>query len=160
MQPLINEWQLGTKLNQALQHQHRADFSLWLALLSPAIEEMAAFLTPVSEAKPANPDLYRALGLVKNRSFGWQPHDATTLHQQSVAVQQSLAQLKLHSYLQPEPWVLQEDPRKLDAQIIADLDAHCRRRLSSATLERPATDETALFEILEQLADEPFFTPA
>lgn len=160
MQPLINEWQLGTKLNQALQHQHRADFSLWLALLSPAIEEMAAFQTPVSEVKPANSDLYQVLGLVKTRSFGWQKHDTTTLQQQSVAIQYSLAQLKLHSYLQPEPWVLQEDSRKLDSQIIADLDAHCRRRLNSAPIERPATDETALFEILEQLADEPFFTPA
>jgi hypothetical protein len=159
MQPLINEWQLGTKLNQALQHQQRGDFSLWLALLSPAIEEMAAFQTPISETEPINHDLYQALGVVKTRSFGWQQPDSKTLQQQSVAVQQSLAQLKLQSYLHPEPWVLLEDPRKLDPQIIADLDLHCRRRLNSASLNRETTDETALFEILEQLADEPFFTP-
>lgn len=160
MQPLINEWQLGNKLNQALQQQQRADFSLWLALLSPAVEEMAAFETPASESKKSAMDYYQALGINKSRGYSWQQQDGALLHKQSLAAHCSLVQLKLQSYLNPEPWVLQEDSRKLDSPLIADLDPHCRRRLAGTTIEQQSRDETALFEILEELAEQPPFFAA
>lgn len=152
MQPIINEWQLGDRLGKALQHQQRADFALWLAFLSPAVEEMAEFQTPVNQAAQPKHDLYQQLAVSKRRSFAYQTTDDQTLLQQSQAAQQGLAQLKLYSYLQEQPWVWQEDKRKLEPQVFADLDLHCRRRLAGDNMAPSVSDETALYEILEQLS--------
>lgn len=151
MQPIINEWQLDTKLNQALQQQHRADFALWLAVLSPAVDEMAAFYTPSPRLEPLQHDLYQQLAVRKSRDFAWQPDDAAKMQQHSMAVQHSLAQLKLQSALNPEPWVWQDSAKKLANEVFSNLDHHCRRRLQGAMIEVPVTDETALYDILQQL---------
>jgi len=47
-QLLVDEGQLGQRLNQDLQHGDRADFRLQLALLTDAVEEQPWF-----DAKPA-----------------------------------------------------------------------------------------------------------
>lgn len=154
MQPIINEWQLDTKLNRALQQQHRADFALWLAVLSPAVEEMAAFYTPSPSAEVLQHDLYQQLAVRKSRDFAWQPDDAVRIQERSMAVQQSLAQLKLQSALNPEPWVWQDSARKLANEVFSNLDSHCRRRLQGVMIEVPVTDETALYDILQQLDTE------
>lgn len=151
MQPIINEWQLGTKLNVALQQQHRADFALWLAVLSPAVEEMAAFYTPQASQPVPDSNLYQQLAVTKRRSFAVQPSDSGLWHKYSEAALLSLAQLKLQIELNPAPWVLQDDAKKLDSQLLAGLDHHCLRKRVAAPQQVAATDETALYEILQQL---------
>lgn len=151
MQPIINEWQLDTKLNQALQLQHRADFSLWLAVLSPAVDEMAAFYTPLPTVSSPAHNLYQQLAVRKDRGFALEVDDAALMRKHSIAVQQSVAQLKLQLGLNPAPWVWQDNSKKLDNQVLSNLDNHCRRRLQSALPERREADETALYEILQQL---------
>lgn len=151
MQPIINEWQLDTKLNQALQQQHRADFALWLAVLSPAVNEMAAFYTPLARVAEVEHNLYQQLAVRKSRNFALESHDVELMQKQSVAAQQSLAQLKLQSELNPAPWVKQNNAKKLDNEVFSSLDSHSRRRLQGGLPERPAADETALYEVLQQL---------
>lgn len=151
MQPIINEWQLGTKLNTALQQQHRADFALWLAVLSPAVEEMAAFYTPQASQPLPDTNLYQQLAVTRRRSFAIQQSDSGLWQKYSVAASLSLAQLKLQIELNPAPWVLQDDAKKLDSQLLAGLDSHCLRKRVPATELVAATDEAALYEILQQL---------
>lgn len=151
MQPIINEWQLDTKLNQALQQQHRADFALWLAVLSPAVNEMAAFYTPVPRVSEVEHNLYQQLALRKTRGFALEAADIELMQKHSVALQQSLAQLKLQGELTPAPWVWQDNTKKLDNQVFGSLDSHCRRRLQGALPERSEVDETGLYEMLQQL---------
>ncbi|GHG70741.1 hypothetical protein GCM10010919_21490 [Alishewanella longhuensis] len=155
MQPIVNEWQLDTKLNQALQQQHRADFALWLAVLSPAVNEMAAFYTPLPGVSEVEHNLYQRLAVRKSRSFALALHDSELMQKHSIAAQQSLAQLKLQSELNPAPWVWQDNAKKLDNQVFASLDSHCRRRLQGSLPERTETDETALYEMLQQLNKQP-----
>ena len=77
MTPLVNEWQLQSQLNQALAQNHRADFGLWLAMLSPAVEEMAEF-TLKDEIQPkAKPDLRLQLGVSTRLELSAQSDDAT-----------------------------------------------------------------------------------
>ncbi|CAM5190499.1 VC2046/SO_2500 family protein [Alishewanella longhuensis] len=151
MQPIINEWQLDTKLNQALQQQHRADFALWLAVLSPAVNEMAAFYTPLPRVSETKYNLYQQLAVREARGFALEAGDIELMQNHSVAVQQSLAQVKLQGELTPAPWVWQDNTKKLDNQVFASLDSHCRRRLQGALPERSETDETGLYEMLQQL---------
>lgn len=151
MQPIINEWQLGSKLNQALQQQHRADFALWLAVLSPAVNEMAAFHTPLPRVSEIEHTLYQQLTVRKARAFAFEAGDIALLHSHSTAAQHSLAQVKLQGELSPAPWVWQDNPKKLDGQVFDNLDSHSRRRLQGAASARPEVDETGLYEMLQQL---------
>lgn len=151
MQPIFNEWQLESKLNCALQQQHRADFGLWLAMLSPAVDEMAAFQTPVPRTDHIDTDLYQRLSVNKMRSPCWQRADDVNAVKYSEAAQISLAQLKLQHALTPEPWVWQDSPKKLSAFVIASLPLHCQRRLQGIEPKAMETDETALYDILTQL---------
>lgn len=157
MQAIINEWQLGNALNQALQQQHRADFSLWLAFLSPAVDDMAAFSTPASVTDKLEHNLYQQFSIQKARGVAWQAGDNERLFCQSLAAQHSLAQLKLQDALTPEPWVLQDNPKKLADSVLANLDVHCIRRLQGDEKPVVTTDETALYEILDNLATHPQF---
>ncbi|WP_445424706.1 MULTISPECIES: VC2046/SO_2500 family protein [unclassified Alishewanella] len=155
MQAIINEWQLGTTLNQALQQQHRADFALWLAVLSPAVQEMAAFYTPLPKSVEVNATLYQQLFVRQRRSFAWQETDAAVLAQLNRSAQTSLRQLKLQSALTPEPWVRKDDAKKLDGRLMSNLDQHAIRRLSGKEPPIQEGDETVLYEMLQELNANP-----
>lgn len=153
MQPIINEWQLDTTLNRALQNQHRADFALWLAVLSPAVNEMAAFFTPETAQCQPQHDLYQQLSVRPSRDFAWQDDDTRLMRKHSEAVLTSLAQLKLEYALNPAPWVRQNNPKKIEGDVYANLDSHTRRRLQGILPSKTSVDETGLYEILQQLHD-------
>ncbi|MBV2131006.1 VC2046/SO_2500 family protein [Arsukibacterium indicum] len=152
MTTIINEWQLDCRLNKAINQQHRADFALWLAFLSPAIDEMAEFQTPQITPITETQDIYASFSLPNPRKFGWQEPDLATLTRQSLALQQGgLRQLKLQQYLVPGPLVLTDDSAKLAGEVNQNLDAHSKRRRESGKLKRTESDPTALYDILQQL---------
>ncbi|WP_213997034.1 VC2046/SO_2500 family protein [Arsukibacterium sp.] len=152
MTTIINEWQLDCRLNKAINHQHRADFALWLAFLSPAIDEMAEFQTPQAESAPVKKDLYARFSLLEPRSYGWQEHDIAILARHSEALNKGgLRQLKLQQYLAEGPLVLADDKAKLAPDVVQNLDAHSKRRREGSEVKRAEADPTALYEILQQI---------
>ncbi len=152
MSLIINEWQLGVRLNSALQHQQRADFSLWLALLSPETAEMAEFCTPDGSAEPVQHDIYQQLSIRPSRDFGLSEGDLETMQQQNQALQQAgIPGLKLVSALLPEPLVLKDDPRKIPENIWHNLSLHSRRRLTEGNIGRDEANPAGLYQILQQL---------
>ncbi|MDX3773699.1 VC2046/SO_2500 family protein [Chromatiaceae bacterium AAb-1] len=152
MSLIINEWQLGCRLNTALQHQQRADFSLWLALLSSDVREMAEFCTPDSTATPVNTDLYRKLAVRVARSFGMEPGDPEIMYQHTQMLHESgTAALKLESYLKPAPWVLTDDKYKLPEAVWQNISVHGRRKLTDGQIQPLSAEPAALYEVLQQL---------
>ncbi|MDX1676871.1 VC2046/SO_2500 family protein [Arsukibacterium sp.] len=153
MTPIINEWQLDCRLNKALNQSHRADFSLLLAFLSPAIDEMAQFQTPQPEPRTRTSNLYARFSLPEPRGFGWQGQDLAKLSRQNQALHDGgLAQLKLQQYLEPGPMVLTDDNTKLAAEVNQNLDLHSKRRRSGGEgITRDEADPAALYEVLQQL---------
>jgi hypothetical protein len=152
MSVLINEWQLQGQLNQALQHQHRADFALWLALLSPAAEELAPFYPPQNPAVLTAADLYQQLAVPKARDFAMQTGDVAVLdRQQQGFVQSGLAQWRLLNLLAPAPTVVKHDARKLSAEVLDNLSPHSLRRLQGQQLEPRIADATGLYEVLADM---------
>lgn len=149
---IINEWQLNSQLSTALQHDQRADFSLYLALLSPAVDEFAQFYTPEATTETVNKDLYRQLNVTPARSFSVQENDDLLLAQHCQALHHSgLAQLKLVTSLNAAPLAMYDDKKRLDNDVWQNLSLHSRRRLSQPAAVKTAADPTALYEVLQQL---------
>ena len=153
MLQLINEWQLKGQLNQALQHEQRADFALWLAMLSPAVDEMAAFCLADDHATKVQTDLYQQLGVVKSRDFAMKNNELACLTAQHQAfLQDGLTQCRLQSLLLPPALVVKQDAKKLSAEVLDNLEFHSKRRLENLSVETINTDPTALYDILQAIA--------
>lgn len=149
---LINEWQTGIRLNEAIQQHRLSDFSLWLAFLSPAVDEFAQFYTPDTQSAKLQPDLYQQLGIQHARPFAFQAEDEQNLKQHSIAFQQGGAvALRLMQCLQGAPLVMQDNKQKLPDEVKSGLSLHARRHLNQQKPEMMQADPTALFEILNQL---------
>lgn len=153
---IINEWQLDSRLNTALQQAQRADFSLYLALLSPAIEESAEFFTPdaVSEIKISE-NLYNKFGIRPARSFAMAQEDLKVLGQHTQALLQGgLASLKLAMSLSIAPLQQHDDKKRLSSDVLQALSLHSHRRLLEPELTKPQADPAAIYEVLQQLHTE------
>lgn len=149
---LIHEWQLGVKLNSALQHQQPADFRLWRSMLSTAVEEQAAFVVHQEEPIKSQGSLRRLFGLAELRPLDYQPADESRFKQLNEAMQSDgFSQARLLQQLYWYPWVLHDEAIKLDARVEENLDAHARRRHQQQPLETIKADPTQLYDVLQQL---------
>ena len=149
---IINEWQLGGKLNRSLQAAQRADFAYYLALLSPRVDESAEFFTPEVTDDIKTVNLYNALNVVQARPFQYSEGDAAILHQQSCALYAGgLAQLKLQSCLKAAPLTEYNDAKRLDTALLQSLSLHSRRQLTGENLEKPEADPSSLYDVLQKL---------
>lgn len=152
MIPLVNEWQLQSQLNQALQTQHRADFSLWLAMLSPAVEEMAQFFPQPLADESQKPTLYQQLGVQQQRDYAMKEYDVELFDAQHQAlVADGYTQWRLLSLLCPNAVVVRHDPKKLSADVTESLGFHTKRRLSAVPPGMPTADPTLMYEMLQQM---------
>lgn len=149
---LINEWQLGNELNQSVQQHLHADFRLWLAFLSPAIEEQAGFCLADPQATPQTTDLHQQLQLVPQRDYGLQTADLPLLQQHTeLILQGGFAAMRLGMLLQPPPAVIRHDAKKLTVDLADNLSLHCQRHLAKQLAPVQSTDATLLYDVLEQL---------
>lgn len=151
---LINEWQLGNQLSQSLDQARPADFRLWLAMLSPAVEEQAEFcrgLPPV----PTAVDLREYYQLPAERAPAMQVEDIDSMnHSQQLLLERGLTEWRLQSLLRPPPQVVRHDANKLSADLWDNLSLHCRRHL---TPDEPKVavitpDPALLLDVLDALA--------
>ena len=65
---LVDELQLGTRLNEAVSHGNRADCALMLAMISHDVTDDASVVDPV-KTKPEPADLRKTFSLLPERSF-------------------------------------------------------------------------------------------
>ncbi len=149
---VINEWQLNGKLNRALQSSQRADFAMYLAWLTPAVDEAAEFYTPEAFTEGTEKNIRRQFDVPQARAFCQTETDIDLMQQHSVALQLGgLAQLKLTSYLKQPPLTQFDDKSRLATEVWQNLSLHSRRRLQQSTPERPDTNPAGLYEVLQQL---------
>jgi len=152
---IINEWQLGNKLNQALGAARPADFRLWLAFLSPAVEEQAEFNWP-AETAPVPTDLRKRYQLPPERDLGLAAEDLADLrHSHQGFIDHGLTGWRLLDLLRPAPQVVRHDANKLPAELQASLSLHCRRKLQQQNPQLQTADPTLLYDVLQQLEDTP-----
>lgn len=149
---LIHEWQLGPKLSSALQQQQPADFRLWRAMLSTAVEEQAAFvLQQQPKVEPTSP-IRQLFGLPAIRPLDYQADDAIHFKQLNEALQSDgLVQARLLQQLHQYPSVFKDHAKKLDARVEDNLDPHAKRRYQQESMEPVESDATQLYDVLQQL---------
>ena len=153
MTVLVNEWQLNGQLNRALQQHQRADFGLWLAFLSPAVEESAEFTVADSVTPKHTVDLRQQFGVSTRVDPSSNLDDVALMRQQQEALfEGGLASWRLASLLQPPPQVIRHDAKKLDAAVLDNLSIHTKRRLQGEGCPEVIPDATQLYEVLAQLA--------
>ncbi|GAB2925705.1 VC2046/SO_2500 family protein [Rheinheimera gaetbuli] len=149
---VFNEWQLNSKLNRALQSSQRADFAMYLAWITPAVDEAAQFCTPQLPIEHIQQNLQQQLGVQDARTFCQIETDIEVMLHHSEALQQSgLAQLKLATYLNQPPLAQFDDKSRLATEIWQSLSLHTRRRLQQITPSKQDANPTELYELLEQL---------
>lgn len=147
---LVDEGQLGQRLNLDLQHGDRADFRLHLALLTDSVEEQPWF-----DAKPAAaPDErdWRA-------HFGLRPAEVLMAEEEtrdSCALNERLQQggsmvdVRLWLALQPQPLVAKQP--LLDEAVYDNLTPLGRERLRGALVDEPRQeDPLVLLPVLDRL---------
>jgi hypothetical protein len=151
---IINEWQLGDQLNQALGMARPADFRLWLAMLSPAIEEQAEFCWP-DEPAPKQADLRRVYQLAPERDFALNTADLADLAASHQAfLSHGLADWRLRNLLRPAPQVIRHDAKKLPADVEENLSLHGKRKVQHQAQPKMQPDATLLYDVLQQLNPE------
>lgn len=152
MTMVINEWQLNGNLNRALQSSQRADFAMYLAWLTPAVDEAAEFFTPRASTERIEQNLQRQLGVQQARTFCQTETDITLMQHHSAALQQGgIAQLKLATYLNQPPLTQFDDKSRLATEVWQSLSLHSRRRLQQTTPGKQDANPAGLYEVLEQL---------
>ena len=149
---LVDEAQLGQRLNQDLRAGDRADFRLHLALLTDAVEEQPWF-----DAKPA----------VSSQSRDWRPHfdlrpaevlvaegagsDCSAINER---LQQggSMVDVRLWLALQTPPLAVKQP--LLDEAVYDNLSPLARERLQGKLADMPRQeDPLVLLPILDRLQE-------
>ncbi|WP_169306987.1 VC2046/SO_2500 family protein [Ferrimonas sediminicola] len=102
---LVNEWQLGDSLSQAIQTDRRSDFGLMLAMLSQDVRLHAEFQLP-KVSQPESEDLRRRFSLPEPEQTKAHYCDAQRSCRIANAFHQSgLAQSRLQQCLDPDALV-------------------------------------------------------
>ena len=149
---LVDEAQLGQRLNQDLRAGDRADFRLHLALLTDAVEEQPWFDAP---PKPASGELdWRSrFGLMPRASLqgGVEESDATSLNER---LQQGgcMTDVRLWLALRSPPLVSRTPA--LDPAVYDNLSALGRERWQTRPMGADPREEAPLMmlPLLEELA--------
>ena len=117
---LVDEQQLGGRLNQALQRQDRADFALLLAMLSPDVTDAPLFNPPEKQQEP-EVDLRRRFGLMPAPRLYAEARDFARAASEAGTVQrkQGMSDVRLSQCLAPEPLVAYE--RQVAPEVLAGL---------------------------------------
>ena len=152
MTMVINEWQLNSNLNRALQSSQRADFAMYLAWLTPAVDEAAEFFTPHALTEGIEQNLQKQLGVQIARTFCQTETDIKLMQHHSAALHQGgLAQLKLATYLNLPPLAQFDDKSRLANEVWQSLSLHSRRRIRQTTTNKQEANPAGLYELLEKL---------
>ncbi|ATC94383.1 VC2046/SO_2500 family protein [Pseudoalteromonas tunicata] len=137
---LTNEIQLGNKLGVCISENRRSDFALLLSMLSADPLDFAQFHLPYEEKKPAygtqadNEDLRLKLGAGPLQALAVKPIDFLIGAENAAMVQeQGLAQLKLQTYLNPEPLAIRDDKDYISSDIISNCNLNVQKRYFSQT---------------------------
>ncbi|GGO70333.1 VC2046/SO_2500 family protein [Bowmanella pacifica] len=150
MQSVINDLEFSGVLNRAAKPGQAQTFSLLLSMLHQNLLERP------QPAKPTWPE-EQGLSSLRLPQAPTVPLKVEAAHWQQMQIQgayiqhQLTASALLWQCLHPSPLSLHNDAKHIDEVVTENCDWYCRQRLSGHITEAMQTDETALFELLEQL---------
>lgn len=140
-------------LSKALARSDGGDFAFLLASLQQNILERLKFVSAEQDALPDT----QTQELRSINHYPITPLSASPEHFQqqeaitSAMLDTDLATARLLLALHPAPLSMHNDPTHIDESVIANCDVFCQQRMASEQSNEVESDETMLFDIIEQL---------
>lgn len=168
-QPLIEEAQLGTRLNQHVHHNQRSDFALLLAMLTEDVRAFSQFnlpQTPSAEKKQNDIQLRRNFFLPEKQALALKNlEDIDKYAQASLANQGLLMTLKLQDCLQVKPIAFRDDKSHVPSVVMENTSLHCQiKHNKNSTKKLPDKRKFDAVGFLENVQNSivrsPFFSHA
>lgn len=127
---IINELQLGTGVNQAVQQGRHADFALFMALFSNDVRDTTP-IEPITTHRTTEDQLRQRFELPACQALrNDQSSYAISAQQAKLFHSGGMASAKLSHYLQPEVLTyLPEDTENFPEDVYLNLSGHDRRHL-------------------------------
>ncbi|MCW3173857.1 VC2046/SO_2500 family protein [Shewanella subflava] len=146
---LVNELQLGSRLNAAVEHQRRGEFGLLLAMLSADSADMAQF--QIDTDLSIDQKLYKKFelpqpqALVDDLSQMCQHNDNAAVFQT-----QGLCQFHLQQNLTPEAIVIRGKYQDGIAQVLSNTSALIRAKYENNSIQPDIPEDMHFIEQLER----------
>jgi len=152
---LIDEQQLGQRLNQSVHQGHRSDFALMLAMLAEDVRFHAQFELPHQErqlAPPAVENLRSYFELPEECPLGLSSlRQVESFSQAKLVHEGRLADVKLENVLTPKPLAFRDDLKHIPTQVMDNTSVHCQHRTKREALnERKPFNANGWLKNIEQ----------
>lgn len=129
---LIEELQLGEKLNQCIHTNRRSDFSLMLSMLTDDVRAHSQFSLPQSEAKvhETSEDLLRkSLELPNKAPLALKDsRDINDFSQANLIAESKLASLHFENFLKPKAIAFRDDSKHIPTTVLSNTTLYCQQQ--------------------------------
>lgn len=134
---LINEIQLGVKLNECIHSNRRSDFSLMLAMLTDDAREFSEFLVPDGPEQISNSDeqqLRRLFDLPATQPTGLKAiTDIDGYNESALANANNMTAVYLNNVLKPKAISFRDDAKHINSETLANTSLHTKKRYEAGT---------------------------
>ena len=129
---LIEELQLGVKLNQCVHSQRRHDFSLMLSMLAADVRVHSQFSLPLTENEAASvtdASLRKALSVPDTPPLALQSlDDIGDFQQGKLVVDEQLASIRLSDALNPKALAFRDDVTHVPNKVMGNTSLFCQQK--------------------------------
>lgn len=136
---LINEIQLGVKLNECIHSNRRSDFSLMLAMLTNDAREFSEFLVPDGPMNVSTSDeqqLRRLFDLPIAQPTGLKAiSDIDAFNESALANANNMTAVYLNNAIKPKAISFRDDAKHINSNILANTNLHTKKRYEVGTEE-------------------------
>ena len=140
LQPLLEEAQLGSRLNEDVHSGKRADFSLLLSMLTDDVRAHSQFALPADELDNPETDdimLRKQFSLPDKEPLALSSVDEITQFEQAGLVAEGrMTQLHLENCLQQKALSFRDDAKHVVSKVLENTSLHCQLKHQNVTPEQ------------------------
>lgn len=168
-QPLIEEAQLGTTLNQHVHSNKRSEFSLLLAMLTDDVRAFSQFNLPQSkttEKTVSDEQLRKTFSLPEKQALAIKNlHDIRSYEQSALVNEGLLNTIKLQDCLKAKAIGFRDDKKHVPSEVMENTSLYCQLKHNKNTVnqlpEKREFDAVGfLNNVQETIVQSPFFAHA
>ena len=137
---LIEELQLGVKLNECVHSKRRYDFSLMLSMLAPDVRVHSQFSLPLTEKDHVNvsdESLRKTLNVAATPPLALTSlADITCFQQGHLVVNEQLATMRLTDAINPKPLAFRDDKKHISSSVMDNTSLFCQQKKKILSKQR------------------------
>lgn len=157
LQPLVEEAQLGSRLNEDVHSGQRADFALLLSMLNDDVRAHSQFTLPAVDIENPTTDdikLRKQFNLPQSEPLAISSlEDIADFEQSALVASGELSQMHLENCLNRKALSFRNDAKHVQRNVIENTSLHCQlkhRNLTSKQPPRKAFDAKGFVSAIQQ----------